>query len=155
MEALLGAFRIEPKNAETAYAIGEELRLRSWTGDTAYEQFAQEAMVWFNRARGLNRWDPYALVRTGMCLDWLDRHAEAERFFNEALRLDPNHWHTRAMMGWHYFQVEKFSETCEWMESALKLDGYCTLARTYLDLAKKKLASEAERDAKVKAAFSK
>jgi O-antigen ligase len=135
------AFRIEPRNAETAYAIGEQLRLLSSVGKEDHEQLAMEAIGWFDRAMKLNPWDPYACVRLGMCLDWLGKHSEAEPYFLKALQMDPNHWHTRVMMGWHCFQMDRFPETRQWMEGVLsQLDGNNEMARLYLTLAEKKQA---------------
>ena len=141
--ALQKAFQIDPKNADTASEIGEQLRLRSWAGQDVYRTLALEALEWFQRAGDLNRWDPQARIRAGMCLDWLGRHAEAETFFTKALQLDPNNRLTRAMMGWHCFQEEKFAETCHWMENVLiDLDGHNEMAAAYLDLAKKAMAEQ-------------
>jgi O-antigen ligase len=143
VEALRKAFAIEPKNADTAQAIGEQLRLQSWAGEPGHEAQALEAVEWFQRAAALNPWDPHAPLGAGMCLDWIDRPAEAEPYFERALKLDPNHSHTRAMMGWHYFQTERFPETVSWMERALELNAYDPTATTYLQLAKKILAGQA------------
>jgi len=147
MAALQEAARAEPRNAETASAIGEELRLRSWTGGDDYESLALEALRWFQRAAELNSWDPQALIRAGMCLDWLGRHDEAGPYFSKAIAIDPNHWYARGMMGWHCFQMENFGETRRWMERSLEVEGANnSLAVTYLDMAKKELAGQSNQN---------
>lgn len=139
--ALEKAFRIEPKNSETALAIGEVLRLRSWNGGDDYKTLALEALPWFQRAMELNRWDPQPYIRTGMCLDWIGRHAEAKIYFDKALQVDPNHWFTRGMMGWHYFQIENFAEARRWMEKSVEAElNANTFAYTYLEILRKKLS---------------
>jgi tetratricopeptide (TPR) repeat protein len=140
--ALQRAFQIEPQNAETAYSMGEQLRLQAWLGEDDNQTLAEEALGWHQRAMGLNRWDPHARIRAGMCLDWLGRHEEAAPYFTQAVELDPNQWFVRGMMGWHYFQVENFAETQRWMERSLEINAaYNSLATTYLNLAKKSQAS--------------
>lgn len=135
-------FQIEPKNPDNAFAVGEELRLRAWNGEEDYKSEAREAIEWFERAAALNQWDPQSRIRIGMCLDWIGRHEEAEAHFKKALQLDPNHLMTRAMMGWHYFQIDNFAETCRWMEKTLELQGENQMARSYLELAKQAIAEQ-------------
>jgi O-antigen ligase/cytochrome c-type biogenesis protein CcmH/NrfG len=140
--ALQEAFQHEPKNGETAFQIGEQFRIRSWGGDRDYKSVALEALRWFQTAAELNPWDPHARIRAGMCLDWIERPAEAEPYFVKALQLDPNHAHTVAMMGWHYFQTDRFAESCVWLQKALEIHGFNETANTYLPLAKKALADK-------------
>jgi len=146
ISVLQKAFRIEPKNAETAYAIGEQLRLLSWVGKEDSQALAQEALPWFQRAKQMNPWDPRPLIGAGMCLDWIERHDEAEASFRKALQLDPNHWFSRGMMGWHYFQTEDYEQVRHWMEQSLQVEGARnSLASTYLRLAQKMLAEQKTR----------
>jgi O-antigen ligase len=145
--ALKEAFRVEPKNAETALVIGEQLSARSFAGSEGYEALALEAIEWFKQAAALNRWDPNARLGAGRCLDWIGQHAAAEPFFRQALEIDPNHWRTRAMMGWHYFQAEQYAEVLPWMRRSLELRAADNpLADTYLHLAEKALAKEKQKD---------
>ncbi len=143
MAALKKAFTAEPMNFETADAIGEELRMRASTGGDDHLKLAAEAVEWFQRAIALNPWDSQPELRVGQALDWLGRHDEAEAHFKRALQIDPNHWKTRGMMGWHYYQIDNFTETKRWMEKSLELEGtFNDLASTYLELAKKALAGQ-------------
>ena len=76
-----------------------------------------------------------------MCLDWLDRHAEAGPFYSAAERLDPNGYFTAANIGWHYVQTGDYLASREWLERSLRL-GWIqnTISRNYLDLVDQRLA---------------
>jgi O-antigen ligase len=123
MIALRAAWATEPKNAETAFAIGEELRLRASLGQDGHEKATEESLPWFEHAAQLNIWDPLPPQRAGMALDWLGRHEEAERHFEQALQLDPNSADVRSMMGWHYFQMDDYANSKRWMERSLEING--------------------------------
>ena len=82
--ALEKAFAADPQNFQTAYDIGECYRTQSFDGGQHYESLAQTAMGWFSRGIKLNPYDGYNYLSYGMCLDWLERHDEAESYFNRA-----------------------------------------------------------------------
>lgn len=146
IEALKQAFRVDPKNSETAYDLGETLRLVSWEGAKGFEAVAGEAMEWFQKAMQLNRYDPYPWIRYGMCLDWLDRHQEAEGFFKKANELDPNYFNTCAHMGWHYFQVGDYVTARKWFERSARLSwSENPISRAYLEILKSKLPETSRR----------
>jgi tetratricopeptide (TPR) repeat protein len=140
--ALEQAFAVESRNFETAYNIGEELRLKSWNGGEGYQKVTRRAMDWFERSIDLNPYDPYGSLRFGMCLHWLGRHQEAGRYFLHALELDPNSYYTRAHVGWHYAQVGEWDKVHEWMNRSLEMkgDGQNTVAWSYIHIANAKLA---------------
>ena len=142
MEALKRAFARDGRNFETAYDIGEQLRLRSWQGGDDYRELAQEAMKWFERGMALNQYDPYSLLRYGMCLDWLRQHDEARPYFERALALDPNSYYMRAHMGWHYAQIGDWAAVKTWMfkSAQMKSDEENVVAYAYLRMAERKLA---------------
>src|SRR5205814_8555838 len=48
------AFGADGKNFETAYQIGEILRMQSWQGGDDYRELAQQAMQWFQTSMALN-----------------------------------------------------------------------------------------------------
>ncbi|MCI0748325.1 MAG: O-antigen ligase family protein, partial [Verrucomicrobia subdivision 3 bacterium] len=126
------AFAVEPKNFETAYNIGETLRLQSWHGAEGYEHLTAQAMEWFAKASALNPRDPYSPMRYGMCLHWLRRHDEAAPYFHRAIQLDPNSYYVTAHMGWHHIQLREWDRAKFWMEESFRLlwDGN-NIARTY------------------------
>ncbi len=143
--ALLGkAFAVEPENFETAYNIGESYRTQSWEGGPDYQKQAETAMHWYACARQLDTYDGYNDLRTGMCLDWLDRHAEAGPFYRRAETLDPNGYYTVAIIGWHYFQTGDYLAAREWLERSLRLEWDDNIiASSYLDRVDQKLAENA------------
>jgi tetratricopeptide (TPR) repeat protein len=151
--ALKEAWRIDPRNGETAYDIGEQLRARAWSGDLeSYRELTLEAIQWFEKAATLNQWDVNSLLRIGMCWDWLEEFDKAEPYFAKALKLDPNHFHTCAMMGWHHYQAGEFAQVRSWMMRSLELwANDNAVARQYLVLAEKALADPARRNGGVSA----
>jgi O-antigen ligase len=132
------AFALQPKNFQTAFAIGEQLRALAWTGGEDNQERAREALEWFRRDVVLNKWDVNAFIRAGMCLDWLGKHDEAAPYFKHALELDPNHYYVRAMMGWHEFQIEHYKEAGDWMRQSLFIfSADNPVARTYITIIEK------------------
>ena len=138
------AFAAEPENFETAYSIGEAYRIQSFEGGPDYPVQAETAMRWYARARQLDPYDGYNDLRTGMCLDWLDRHTEAGQFYRRAESLDPNGYFTAANIGWHYVQVGDYPAAREWLERSLRLEWTKNvIGRSYLDWVEQKLAENA------------
>ena len=86
------AFASNPGNGQTAYAIGEAYQIRSREGGELlpdfggadYRQLAHLGMDWLARSQRLNPWHAYSYMRYGMCLDWLNRHDDADACFNRA-----------------------------------------------------------------------
>ena len=135
------AFALQPKNFETAFALGEQLRGLAWTGGDDTKLRAEQAIVWFQRSLALNKWDVTSRTRMGMCLDWLERHSEAAPYFAAALELDPNYWYTRGMMGWHLFQQERYREAHAWFVKSRTVNWTDNpLAETYLAITEARLA---------------
>ncbi len=119
--ALKKSWDADNRDSEAAFRVGEALRLRSWQGQEDYKALAQQAMEWFDRAIKLNPYDPYPLLRHGMCLHWLGRHQEAASDFEKAEQLDPNSYNTEACLGWHYFQLEDYVTAKKRFERSLTL----------------------------------
>jgi hypothetical protein len=106
--ALEAAAAAEPANFETAYELGEALRLQSFVGQPGYEALGEKALSWFQTAIALNPYSPLPELGRGMVLHWLKRAGEAGPAFDRARRLDPNGYFTLARAGWHEFQVERY-----------------------------------------------
>jgi O-antigen ligase len=119
--ALKTAHAIEPANYETTYAIGEALRQLSWQGYAGYEKLAQEAIEWFRRGIRLNPYDPYNYMKIGMCMDWLEQHAEAAPYYEEAVKRDPNNYYVVAHQGWHFIQTKDYQTAKSWFERSIKI----------------------------------
>jgi O-antigen ligase len=141
------AFAAEPANSDTAYQIGEAHRLQSFVGGDDYQTEGETAIKWFDRAIKLNRFDAYSYLRTGMCLDWLERKAEAGKFYSAAEALDPNGYYMVANIGWHYVQTGDYAAAREWLERSLrfKWDGN-VIGLTYLPMVEQKLGEKASRN---------
>ena len=144
-EAFLEAFTVEPKNPDTAYQVGERLRLRSWVGASDWPEQAVEAIEWFAQAATLNPYDPYPHLRTGMCLDWLGRHEEATPHYDRALELDPHNYYVLALRGWHHVQSQDYAGAIPWLERSIEFHHAWKnrIARSYLAIAKRELAAGA------------
>jgi O-antigen ligase len=142
--ALEKAFAAEPQNPATTYAIGECYRMQSFEGGSDYETQAKTAMEWFSRGMKLNPYDGFNYLSYGMCLDWLDRHDEAESYFNRADALDPNGYFVAANIGWHYVQAGDYAAARPWLKRSLKLQWFFNpTATSYLDLVEQKLRDNA------------
>ena len=142
LKALQQALQVDPKNFETVYNIGEELRLQSWQGGDDYRELAEQAIPWFDKSMALNRFDPYNPLRIGMCLDWLGKHQEAYPFFQKANLLGPNNYYIQALFGWHFFQVEDWSLARQWFKESLTLIwNKNAVALYYLPIVEQKLAA--------------
>jgi O-antigen ligase len=142
--ALKNAFAAEPKNFETAYAIGECYRTQSFDGGDNSDELAKTAMDWYSRGMKLNRFDGYNYLRYGMCLDWLGQHDESGKFFNQADALDPNGYYTAANIGWHYVQTGDYAAARPWLKRSMQLQWQDNqIAQSYLDLAEQKLRDNA------------
>jgi O-antigen ligase len=118
---LTNAMAANSTNFETAYEIGEELRLKSWEGGADYQDTARMAIDWFQRAARLNPYDPNPRLRLGMCYDWLDDRPKAEVAFEEARKLDPNGYLTLAYLGWHQYHIKDYSAARKLLQQSLVL----------------------------------
>ena len=111
-------------------------------------------MRWYARARQLDPFDGYNDLRTGMCLDWLDRHAEAGPFYRAAESLDPNGYFTVANIGWHYVQVGDYLAAREWLERSLRLEwDENVIGQSYFDWVEQKLVENASGKSPLPAGF--
>lgn len=129
---LRAAVAVEPGNPKTMMLLGDYYQQRSLLGGDDYREMAELALEQYRHAIELLPSSPWPLMGCGVCLDWLSRHAEAQDYFDRMIALDPNGKRARAMMGWHYFQVEKFSISREWIQKSLALPhGPDSVASSY------------------------
>jgi O-antigen ligase len=141
LQALKNAFAIEPKNFEIAYDIGELIRSRAFLGNSGYELVTQKAMEWFQRSIQLNPFFPFSYIGNGMCLDWLGKNSDAEKYFSQAKKLDPNGYYTTAYEGWHQFQMENYAEAKKLFERSEKLMPN-SFAESYLEIIEQKMSEK-------------
>jgi len=135
------ATAVEPQNPELTFYIAEGLRSHSWRLPDDYEALAREARTWFERGRALNPYDARNLTGIGMCDDWLNEFAPAEKLFLDALKLDPNGANTVARVGWHYLQTGDFVKAKQYLERSVRLlNGWGDeFAQTHLEAANRRL----------------
>jgi O-antigen ligase len=137
------AFAIEPKNFDTAYWIGSSLRSQSWSSDGSNQKQLDEAMQWFQKSIALNPYMPHGYIGIGMCLDFLDRKAEAWPYFRKAVLLDPNNYYVLATYGWHFIQYQAWWPAVRKLSFSLGLQPKNnSMARSYFDIAQRKIAEQ-------------
>jgi O-antigen ligase len=154
------AFRVEPKNFETAFRLGESYRRLSKVGAQEYPEFggvnyealARTSMEWYQRAMNLNRWKGYAWLGYGLCLDWLDQTAESPAYFDRAEELDPNGYFMIGSIGMHYWQVGDLAAARSWFERSLRLQRNNNDAVNSLALINATLLQAATNEVKMQAA---
>jgi len=134
------AWRVEPRNSQTTFALGQAYRTQSFDGDENYGPLATNAMRWYTLATRANPHDSDSYLMLGACLDWVKRFDEARAHFNRADELDPNGYFTSAWIGWHYVQVEDYPAARQWAERSLKLKGVTNeIAANYLNIANREM----------------
>ena len=80
----------------------------------------------------------------GVCLRVLGRHADAEPFFHEAERRDPNGHYLIANIGWHYVETGDYAAARQWFQRAIRLSNYSEpIAENYLTICEARLLDQA------------
>ncbi|MDB6067961.1 MAG: O-antigen polymerase [Pedosphaera sp.] len=152
IEALEKAFEFEPKNFETAYAIAESYRTKSWAGGDEYVDLAKKAMSWYQRGMKLDPYDGYNWLRYGMCLDWINTAEDGSQedsmpYYKHANELDPNGYFTVVNTGWHYIQKGDYAGARSWLESSRRLQpSNNEIAEQYLPIVEQRLAEAAAKN---------
>ena len=142
--ALKNSFAAESKNFRTAYDLGEYYRAKSFEGGANYAALAQTARDWYAVGIRLNPHDGYNFLRSGMCLDWLGRPADAEPYFRAAERCDPNGHYLVARIGWHYVETGDYAAARQWFQRAVRLSNYSDpIAENYLAICEARLLEQA------------
>ncbi len=138
------AVAAEPMNFDTTFALAETLRQMSWQGSDGYQALAEQAIRWYERGIQLNPFDAYNYMKLGMCLDWLGRHEQAEHWYADAVKRDPNNYYVLAHQGWHFVQTEDYASARQWFERSAKLKWKDNpIALTYLNIVNRKLPAPA------------
>jgi tetratricopeptide (TPR) repeat protein len=154
VELFTRAFEIEPKNGETAAAIGEALRIQSQEGAESYIDSegdyrgrAAQAMEWLARGMKLNPWNATPFLGYGWCLDWLQRPGESGPYFDRAEELDPASFIVTAAVGRHYVELGDNAAAKPWFERSLRLQpAENPIAQSYLQVVDLALRESATND---------
>jgi len=133
------AYAVEPRNFDTAYALGEIYRKQSFLGEGDYATRARKAITWYQRGITNNPHNGYNYMRWGMMLDFLGDHAAAEPLFLRADALDPNGYFTTAHVGKHYVDAGEYAAARPWLERSLLLWRTNEIAASNLQLANQRL----------------
>ena len=145
------AFAVEPMNPQTAWDIGEGLRIQSSEGGRNYRELAEQGLDWFERSIKLNRWSGSGYLGCGWCLDWLERWAESGPYFDRAAELDPNNYYTVAYVGLHYVQLQDYAAAKPWFERSVRLEWEKNpIARNYLEIIQSRLLEAATNETNAK-----
>jgi O-antigen ligase len=138
------AFAAEPTDFQVTYDIAEFYRQESFLSNPDYESQAQTAMQWYSRGMKLNPFDGYNWLGYGICLDWLDRHDEAQSYFDRAQTLDPNGYFTADWVAWHYVQAGDYPAARVCLQRAIRLGPDVNpMASSYWDIIQNKLVQQA------------
>jgi tetratricopeptide (TPR) repeat protein len=114
------AHEAEPMNADTDYSLGAYLlRLSSQDGRNDLDRVKQ-AMPWYAKAMQLNRFDAYAPVGCGMCLDRLGQTRAATPYFEVAARNDPQNNYIDLQEGRHCIELGDLAAAKKWLDEAQK-----------------------------------
>jgi O-antigen ligase len=122
--ALQTALASEPKNYLTAYNIGECYRVQSFDGGDNYVELAKKALDFYQLGARLNPHDAYCPLRIGMCLDWLGRHGDSEKYYSQAESRDPNGNFVVGNIAWHYLQIGDYAAARQWFIRANELGNW-------------------------------
>lgn len=137
------AYATEPRNADTAYALGEIYRKQSFTGEGDFEAKARQAISWYQHGVTNNPHNGYNYMRWGMMLDFLGDHRAAEPMFLRADALDPNGYFTAAHVGKHFVDAGQYAAARPWLERSLLLFRTNEIATSNLELANRRLLENA------------
>jgi tetratricopeptide (TPR) repeat protein len=143
--ALQKAFACEPGNYWTAYKLGECFRTQSLDGGENYVKLAQTALGFYAQGIRLNPHDALCQLCSGMCLDWLEHHADAEKYYETAESLDPNGNFVVSNIGWHYVQMGDYAAARQWFMRANTLANWSndTSKNYLLEICEPKLMEKA------------
>jgi len=138
------AFQIDPQNFDTAWRIGESLRVEAFLGNDGYEKRAHEAMGWFARGMKLNSHDHLNRISFALCLDYLDRRDEATGYFESAEKLDPNGYFTMAYVGHHFVELGDYAAARTYFRRSWHLQSVNNpIAESYLEIVDRRLEEAA------------
>jgi O-antigen ligase len=146
--ALEKAFAAEPKNFETASAIGDIRQKQSAAGAQNSDALARQAMEWFQRSMKLNPFDGRPFINYALCLGWLERAQEAAPFVEKAMELDPNNYFILNGVGLHYVNLGNYAGARAFFERSRRLQWKNNpIADSYLGIVNERMLESATNNA--------
>lgn len=109
------AHQAEPMDWEAVYRTGEYLWRLSLVEGPDYLDRAKQAMKWYSEAMQLDRFDAYAPLACGMCLDRIGQTEEATPFFLTAIRNDPHNTYINLEVARHCIELGELAAARRWM----------------------------------------
>jgi tetratricopeptide (TPR) repeat protein len=95
------------------------------------------------RARSRATAGTFPVLHGGMTLDWLGRHDEAAKLFQQAVDMDPNNHYVALLRGWHEMQTSNWSEAKRWLERSIEILPWGNwLARSYLQVVNERITEQ-------------
>jgi O-antigen ligase len=116
------AHQTDPTNADTDMWLGEIYWQISLEGGPRFETQAAQAIQWFGKVMELNAFDAIAPTRIGMCLDWIGKPLQAGKYFDIAIKRDPNDAYIAAEVGRHFVALRDYPAAKRWYEHSIDLD---------------------------------
>ena len=117
------AAEADPADWECDYNLAEYLWQLTLLGGPSQTNVAKEAFEWYSKAMQLDRFDAYAPVGCGMCLDVLGRTNEATPYFNVAHQKDPHNGYIALELARHYIELGDLKTARRWMNDAIRSEG--------------------------------
>jgi O-antigen ligase len=117
--AYKAAFAIEPRNPRSAYEVAESYRRQSLLGTRFDDLLIAQSVEWYDKARQLDRYDPFTVANYGHGLERLGRRAEAAEQFKLLEKLDPEGGYALAMRGWFRVQLDDYAGALPLLERSV------------------------------------
>jgi tetratricopeptide (TPR) repeat protein len=129
------AQQAEPMDWEEDYKIGDYLWSLSLLDGSDYKDRARQAMAWYTKSMQLNRFDAYAPVACGMCLDRMGDVQEATGYFLIAIRNDPRNTYVCLETARHCIELGELAAAKQWiLNGAFKWDATQVAAEEFQKL---------------------
>ncbi len=111
------AHEAEPMNPDTDYLMGDYLWRSSLANDRVDVDQIKQAKTWYAAAMQLNKFDAYAPVGCGMCLDRLGQTQAATPYFEVAARNDPENNDIALEEARHCIELGDLATAEKWLDA--------------------------------------
>ncbi len=143
--SLKQAYEIDPTDPDVCFDLGSTYWSVANQGAKGYERDTLEAMQWYSRAILANPLKAVSWLQYGVCLDWMDRHQEADFYFTRARALDTNGWYVTFCQGKHLVELNRLSEAKELFLWASVHNGWNRDTVEYIEMVDRRLADAARK----------